>query len=488
MINDYKDVKECFYKDEHYSVRDNGAVMRHLREGKKPRKDDGVWTFGVKNTQNGYMMLGQHRVHIIVATAFWGTRDSKVYVVDHIDTNRCNNRVENLRWFTRLENALNNEITRNKIISICGNIEVFIENPSILRERLVVEPSLEWMRTVTKEEAAAAYENLKQYWAEQAKNPKPLVGGQMNDNVYRKQEPINSTQPTITADISETNIIRDNLKDSLKSAILDICKSLGYAASEKHQGKGLKADICIDANGQKYAFEIQVVPQSFRKIQERQVKYTRDGVSCCWLFERESRNMSEEFDKIPLFKFIQTPNGDFNISLKGRKTLSLMNFIRDFLNNRIKYCQHIRRSSKIDVKFLKMNCWKCGAENYIYHIWPLKSICNAELNRNDDDMLIFHPAIVKQVTEYVNSDLGKHLPMGEIKTRHSGSVGHSYMSFGCRECDAIFGDFYVNMTILESQYHKEDIVDHIEIEVNTDETMKEELPHWCHSSELNFCE
>ena len=118
MINDYKDIKECIYKEEHYSVRDNGAVMRHLRDGKKPRRDDGVWTFGVKNPQNGYMMLGQHRVHIIVATAFLGARDSKVYVVDHIDTNRCNNRVENLRWFTRLENALNNEITRNKIIDV----------------------------------------------------------------------------------------------------------------------------------------------------------------------------------------------------------------------------------------------------------------------------------------------------------------------------------------------------------------------------------
>lgn len=190
MINDYKEIKECVYKDEHYSVRDNGAVMRHLREGKKARKDDGIWTFGLKNPQNGYMMLGQHRVHIIVATAFLGTRDSKVYVVDHKDTNHCNNRVENLRWFTRLENVLNNEITRNKIIRICGSIEAFVENPSILRERLrlVNEPSLEWMRTVTKEEAAAAYKNLKQYWEEQAKNPKPLVGGKMNDSVYRKQQ------------------------------------------------------------------------------------------------------------------------------------------------------------------------------------------------------------------------------------------------------------------------------------------------------------
>lgn len=217
MIDQYNEVKECDYKDEHYSVRDNGAVMRHLRQGKRPRKDDGVWTFGIKNSQNGYMMLGQHRVHIIVATAFLGAQDSKVYVVDHIDTNRCNNRVENLRWFTRLENALNNEITRNKIIYICGSIEAFIENPSILRERLVGEPSLEWMRTVTKEEATLAYTNLKRYWEEQAKNPKPLAGGKMNDSVYHKQYIVNHDTPKLSNKKSDFVVSNDEWEQMMKS-------------------------------------------------------------------------------------------------------------------------------------------------------------------------------------------------------------------------------------------------------------------------------
>lgn len=190
MINDYTDVKECIYKDEYYSVRDNGAVMRHYRQGKKTRKDDGVWTFGVKNPKNGYMHFGNssgHRIHIIIATAFLGPHDSKIYVVDHKDTNRCNNRVENLRWFTKLENALNNEITRQKIIYFCGSIEAFIENPKILKERLIGEPSLEWMRTVSKEEASMAYENIRRFWEEQNKNPRPFVGRKLDDNIYRKQ-------------------------------------------------------------------------------------------------------------------------------------------------------------------------------------------------------------------------------------------------------------------------------------------------------------
>ena len=107
-VSDYTEEKVCKYKDEVYSVRDNGAVMRLSPEGKKTRPLDNVWTFGKKSVSNGYMTIGSHRVHIIVATAFYGAKDSKIYVVDHIDTNRCNNRTENLRWLTKLENILLN--------------------------------------------------------------------------------------------------------------------------------------------------------------------------------------------------------------------------------------------------------------------------------------------------------------------------------------------------------------------------------------------
>ena len=47
---------DCIYDDEKYSVRDNGAVMRHPRTGKRPRPTDNKWTFGKPNNQNGYRL------------------------------------------------------------------------------------------------------------------------------------------------------------------------------------------------------------------------------------------------------------------------------------------------------------------------------------------------------------------------------------------------------------------------------------------------
>lgn len=183
---DYVEVMECDYKGEHYSVRDNGAIMRHTREGKSVRKEDNVWTSGTKDDKTGYMMFCGARVHIIVATAFYGENDSKVYVVDHKDTNRSNNRPENLRWCTRLENALNNPATRKKIIFLCGSVENFINDPSSLRDATGSNQDVMWMRAVTAKEAKAAYARIME-WAEKPSEETPSHGGRLGGWIYQSQ-------------------------------------------------------------------------------------------------------------------------------------------------------------------------------------------------------------------------------------------------------------------------------------------------------------
>lgn len=176
-IDDFNEVKECAYKEEHYSVRDNGAIMRHQREGMRIRKLDNVWSFGNPNDATGYMDFCGERVHRIVATAFHGDAPSDQHVVDHIDTNRRNNRPENLRWLTKLENILCNEITRKKVELICGSIENFLKNPQLLYGYEKVDKNFFWMRSVSKEEAQYCLD----HWSHWAKTAKP-------DPNYKKEE------------------------------------------------------------------------------------------------------------------------------------------------------------------------------------------------------------------------------------------------------------------------------------------------------------
>ncbi|MBP6688877.1 MAG: HNH endonuclease [Hyphomonadaceae bacterium] len=182
LLHRFDEEREVAFKEETYLVRDNGAVLRRARPGVRRRKLDEFWTFGSPNKQTGYLVVCDHVVHRIVATAFHGPSPSAEHVVDHIDTNRQNNRAENLRWVTRLENVLLNPITRARIEFAHGSLEAFFENPGAASV-----PNLDWMRTVTKEEAAQSLARLRK-WAEEGRAP---TGGVLGDWVFtpRRTEP-----------------------------------------------------------------------------------------------------------------------------------------------------------------------------------------------------------------------------------------------------------------------------------------------------------
>ena len=176
----------CEYKGRIYLVRDNGAIRRLPKEGTRLSRYDNVWTFGTKNPKTGYMIFtGNIRVHQVVCTAFHGVEPEPHMVVDHIDTNRCNNRSENLRWLTRIENALLNDATRKKIIYLCGSVEAFIENPSILRDK-VLPPDISWMRTVTKDQAASCKKHIEE-WAKNDDRPK-IKGKGIGEWIFSDEE------------------------------------------------------------------------------------------------------------------------------------------------------------------------------------------------------------------------------------------------------------------------------------------------------------
>lgn len=285
---------------------------------------------------------------------------------------------------------------------------------------------------------------------------------------------------------------KDNisLHDRIKRQILLACASLGLQAVEEYRGNGWRADVFVDNNGVKYAFEVQIASQSLQRTLERQDKYRKDGIIGCWLFEKERKRKIEELEALPSFQVIND-NEQFLVSLKGRKTLPLDIFVNDFLNGRIKFCRTLKALPIIDINFLRMDCWKCHALNHIYYVAPLHSSCNTIVDHQEElwvsEKLAFNPEIIKKITEYTRTEKGQHICLSSIKNRYSGTMDKSYISFGCRKCDSIFGDFYVQEAIVDSWYGH-GIVDKTTIELDSDIDIHEDIPHWCHPGEYKFCE
>lgn len=104
---------------ENYEVSNLGNV-RSIRYNRilnpTPNQNGYVTTRLLNTTTNSYV---KERIHRLVAKTFIANPDNKT-VVDHIDGNKSNNRVDNLRWCNQVENLRNTAKYRNNASGIKG--------------------------------------------------------------------------------------------------------------------------------------------------------------------------------------------------------------------------------------------------------------------------------------------------------------------------------------------------------------------------------
>lgn len=286
-------------------------------------------------------------------------------------------------------------------------------------------------------------------------------------------------------------IIIMTLHELVQKRIVEVCDSMGLQTQAEYRGKDWRADVYVEKSTSiRYAFEIQISPQSLKKTQERQAKYIRDGIIGCWLFEKEPTKQILEKEDLPIFKLVTEGNEIF-VSLKKRKILPINVFIKDFIQGKIRFCHTLKPLPKTEILFVRMDCWKCGATNHIYFVGSWHSSCNIKIWPEEtmwaSDKISFHPCILNKVRSYAESERGKHLNLATVKERYSKTIGDSYMSFGCSRCNSIFGDWYVRGEFLDVMYGR-GIVDKFTFDMDMDLEICLKIPHWCHPGEHDFCE
>lgn len=98
----------------HYWIVENGKVVSTYRSRAYRLLTPRLNTHGY---QQVYIHKQNHLVHRLVASAFL-PNPNNLPEVDHIDRNKTNNRIDNLRWVTTQENA---EAWRNHEKSLRSN-------------------------------------------------------------------------------------------------------------------------------------------------------------------------------------------------------------------------------------------------------------------------------------------------------------------------------------------------------------------------------
>jgi hypothetical protein len=189
--------KELEFEGHTYLVRDNGSVFRKHTPGHQKSSINEIWTFGKQSHRNRYMYIGSKSVHRIVAVAFHGNPPSKRHEVDHIDRDRANNRVENLRWVTALDNLLRHPKFRNLIIRAYGSLDNFFEDPSAASS---LDSRFEWLKSISKAEAARSREQLSK-WAETDRFRTP---GILGNRVHGNRSPHPAPYPPFSWPVHDT--------------------------------------------------------------------------------------------------------------------------------------------------------------------------------------------------------------------------------------------------------------------------------------------
>lgn len=163
MFNSNKstEVREYTYKNEKYSACADGKIMRHSREGKKKRLLDDEWSIGKSDVERGFLHIGSERVHRIVAFAFLGEPQNQSDVVYHVDGNKENNHISNLKWVTKFESFISNVYNQNQLEILCGiDLKILLSNFS--KYSFELEGSkFSWLMDIPDEEALRALEFLK---------------------------------------------------------------------------------------------------------------------------------------------------------------------------------------------------------------------------------------------------------------------------------------------------------------------------------------
>lgn len=282
----------------------------------------------------------------------------------------------------------------------------------------------------------------------------------------------------------------------VKNEVLLGCKDAGWESYPEFKENDWEADVLALKGKHRIAFEVQWSPQSYDKTIERQDKYVRDNVRCCWLFKKPPKEFREWSDNlkaekdIPLFRIFENEDKEINVDFYG-KIFSIQHFIKILLEGKIKFSSKMKAEHKqnIAVIFFETTCWKCGAIQHSYFLQEtVKSKCGLEMHIEnsmwDDEDLKYDSKIIKAVNDFTKTKDGQHLRIGQIKKRYSKTVNSSYQSFGCYKCDSIFGDWFLHKEIMEARMYGADVELNVDIELPE---IIEDREHWCYSKNNDYC-
>lgn len=229
----------------------------------------------------------------------------------------------------------------------------------------------------------------------------------------------------------------------IKRLTIEVARSCGWDARSEVAGvcplgESWRADVLAKKDGKTVAVEIQWSPQTLEETYRRQSRYARSGVRGLWLLHKSQSVVSSE---LPMA--VVATGSDQNsysaflpISHGLSQKLSLEYLLRAAFSDRLRFGLPRQAHATITVKAGLTYCYSCGAETKF-----ISQICIA-VGPQEFDVSLYYLTDHLSVFSDIKGRVAGGLDIGEIRLRYSKTLNRSYLSNGCRHCDALFGDFF----------------------------------------------
>ena len=305
----------------------------------------------------------------------------------------------------------------------------------------------------------------------------------------------------------------------IKAELAQACVKIGWNVDTEVYVNDGYADVLSTDGFRKIAFVVQLRKPSYEDIIKQAENLKDNGIECFWLFKSLPLWDSEEtHSDILTNQFTINSHKDdsekTSTVCKDEREFSIDTFVEAILKKQLKQFDTVTGKYTFHcdgIVIFPYTCWNCHSNYHAYYVkgndseWGDISSFETELVTDcglripgmelyeilGDDCeetisLRFDPSIIEAVKQYLNTEEGMKVEMGEIKPRYSNTVKASYMSFGCPHCDAIFGDWYYPKAVGEVENGTIQPTKELTVDI-TVQSKPVTLPyhHWCFDKEHN---
>lgn len=251
-----------------------------------------------------------------------------------------------------------------------------------------------------------------------------------------------------------------------KLHIIEAVEGTDWIATPEQRGKSPDeeewiADVLVEKDNKKIAFEVQWSPQTLDETIRRQKKYKESNVKGLWLLKQIQLPISKS---VPAFRLrlnkeannfeVLVPSPQYNSeyirqkekdsSYYWQQIVPLKKFISGAISGKLRFAPTIGIKLPVDIYTAPSKCWKCKKETNI--ILSINFIPSKRLKGHADfstSIYAFDSVTgLSAISELLPSEKLIQYKIGAVKPRYSKTVGDKYLSNGCFHCDALQGQFY----------------------------------------------